>query len=445
MQKSKRIKIGALLGGAMLVIAGVVLVVSHFLKQEDVYRSILVYELEGTAEIEREKTGSIRATENIYLESGDRLKVDGGSYIRLKLDDDKYIMVEENSVLSIEAVGDEKDSKTKIQLEKGAVTSEIQNPLSADSEYEVTSPNSVMAVRGTIFRVETDIEQGNVPRTKTSVFSGKVAMGVRHEDGTAGEEILVSAGEEGVGEGNRPISTQKINYSEFSPQAIGILQDLLEQGAALEGFTKNNSEELGDKMDSDSIENKPEDGDNQNSASDGTGNEDSLENNQTSSAPNETNAGETGNVAGSKPDIGNTNPSDKVSSDNTTDKETGSQPDGETSETKPDDNKKPDGDKSETKPDDNKKPDGDKSETKPDDNKKPDDDKTETKPDDNNKPDDDKVEYKVTFEYQGKVFATQTVISGQCAKKPTLMPAPFGAWDFDFSTKVTKDITITWK
>lgn len=407
MQKSKRIKIGVLLGGAILAIAGVVLVVSHFLKKEDTYRSILVYELEGSAEIEREKTGNIRAAENIYLESGDRLMVDAGSYVRLKLDDDKYIMVEENSVLSIEAVGDEKDSKTKIQLEKGAVTSEIQNPLSTDSEYEVTSPNSVMAVRGTIFRVETDTIQGNTPRTKTSVFSGKVAMGVRLEDGTVSEEILVMAGEEGVGEGSNPISINKINYSELPSQAIGILQDLSEQGASLEGFTKSDLDELGEKKDTDISENKPENGDNQTSVSN------SEENTE----------GSAGNTKRSDNDIPN-------NTTKTTNTETISHQGSDMSETKSEDNNKPGSDTSETKPNDNKKPGSDTS---------------ETKPDDNNKPDENKSEYTVTFEYQGKVFGTQIVKSGQCAKQPTLMPAPFGAWDFDFSTKITKDITITWK
>ena len=47
----------------------------------------------------------MEAVENLYLESGDRITVSGDSYIRLKLDDDKYIMVEENSVLAIIAEG----------------------------------------------------------------------------------------------------------------------------------------------------------------------------------------------------------------------------------------------------------------------------------------------------------------------------------------------------
>lgn len=422
MQKSKGIKIAALLCGAVVVIAGAVLVVSHFIKKEDAYRSILVYELEGTAEIEREKTGSIRAAENIYLESGDRLTVDAGSFMRLKLDDDKYIMVEENSVLSIEAVGDEKDSKTKIQLEKGAVTSEIQNPLSTDSQYEVTSPNSVMAVRGTIFRVETDIVKGE-SCTKTSVFSGKVAMGVRLEDGTMGDEVLIRAGEEGTGEGNKPVTSDKTDYSKLPPQAIRVLQELSEQGASIEGLSKSELDKLAgnqdksdkteDKKDTDSSENKQEE-DSQKPDSDSAGNTDRPNNKQAGNNSSRKNtAGTTGStVPGSTAAVGNTvdNVPDNAAGTGTT-----GQPDSNISETKPGGSNA-----------DEEKPGGNNTE--------------------DDKPDvDEKTEFTVTFMYQGKVFATQTVESGQCVKKPTLMPAPFGAWDFDFSTKITKDITITWK
>jgi hypothetical protein len=43
-----------------------------------------------------------------------------------------------------------------------------------------------------------------------------------------------------------------------------------------------------------------------------------------------------------------------------------------------------------------------------------------------------------------KVFATERVAYGQTAKRPALMPAPKGDWDFDFSSEITEDITIFW-
>lgn len=51
----------------------------------------------------------------------------------------------------------------------------------------------------------------------------------------------------------------------------------------------------------------------------------------------------------------------------------------------------------------------------------------------------------VTFVYHGVVFGTQTVEEGQRITVPKLAPALSGAWDFDFSQPVTRDITIEWK
>ena len=117
MQKSKGMKMAALLCGAGVAIVAIVLVVGHFIKRQDSYRSILIYELEGSADIEREGSGNIRAAEDLYLESGDRLTVADNSSVRLKLDDDKYVMAEENSVLSVEAVGNERSEERRVGKE----------------------------------------------------------------------------------------------------------------------------------------------------------------------------------------------------------------------------------------------------------------------------------------------------------------------------------------
>ena len=52
--------------------------------------------------------------------------------------------------------------------------------------------------------------------------------------------------------------------------------------------------------------------------------------------------------------------------------------------------------------------------------------------------------FTVTFTFEGKVFATERVAYGETATRPTLMPAPEGDWDFDFTAPITSDITISW-
>ena len=52
--------------------------------------------------------------------------------------------------------------------------------------------------------------------------------------------------------------------------------------------------------------------------------------------------------------------------------------------------------------------------------------------------------FTVTFTFDGKIFATERVAYGELATRPTLMPAPTGDWEFDFTTPITSDISINW-
>ena len=70
---------------AVIAVAAVALL---FNKKEEVFRSILVYDVQGSAVIERESVGTMNAAENLYLESGDRVSVASDSSMRMKLDDE---------------------------------------------------------------------------------------------------------------------------------------------------------------------------------------------------------------------------------------------------------------------------------------------------------------------------------------------------------------------
>lgn len=451
MQKSKGMKIAALLCGATVAIAGIALAATHFMKGQEFYRSILIYELQGSADIEREGAGNIKAAEDLYLESGDRLTVADGSSMRLKLDDDKYVMVEENSVLAIEAAGNEADSKTKIQLEQGAITSEIQNPLSTDSTYEVNSPNSVMAVRGTIFRVETESDEDDEIYTKVSVFSGKVAMGALLEDGSVGEEILINAGEEAdctgsVASGAFLSEPAEIDYEMLPLQALNFLLELSQRNAPITGATQedlsglveeaesweeeDDSEEDMDDTDSeetddiDDIESVDEDDtDDTDSQSDSSSSPSGSSSESTGTSGGTSNQGSTtsGNNSGTTPTNPGTTPSNSSATPNnpgTTPTNPGTTPSNPSAT--PNNPGTTPANPGTTPSNPGTTPGSNPIDVKP-------------------------KEYTVKFMYEGKVFATQTVKSGKCAKKPLLKPEKSGKWDFDFSKKIKKDTTIKWK
>lgn len=69
----------------------------------------------------------------------------------------------------------------------------------------------------------------------------------------------------------------------------------------------------------------------------------------------------------------------------------------------------------------------------------------ETETEEPEEPDTDAKEFTVTFKDGSTVFGTQIVKDGQCATVPTLKPMSPGEWDWDFSKKITEDVTIKWK
>ena len=195
MKKNKN-KLWIFAAAAVVLIIAVIVVVLLLSNKKDAYRVIKIYEVEGTAFVQRDGIDDIEPYANMLLESGDTVRVDEGS-MTLKLDEDKYIYVEPDTEFSLVAEGSSANSKTLIELKKGAITNEIQDKLSTESAYEVNTPNSTMAVRGTIFRVEVTFDENGVCYTKLSTLEGKVVSQLVYPDGTISDkEVLVGRGYE---------------------------------------------------------------------------------------------------------------------------------------------------------------------------------------------------------------------------------------------------------
>ncbi|MBR6395643.1 MAG: FecR domain-containing protein, partial [Lachnospiraceae bacterium] len=159
---------------AVAVVGVGAVVIVNLTKKDDSYRTIKVHEVEGTAEVERDATGKLDAYVNMQLQNEDRATTADNSYLQLKLDDDKYIMLDPATRIKLEATGTKQDSKTKIQLMEGAIVNRIENKLSENSSYEVNLPNATMAVRGTIFRAEVFVNGKGEKLALLSVVEGKV-------------------------------------------------------------------------------------------------------------------------------------------------------------------------------------------------------------------------------------------------------------------------------
>ncbi|MEI3189546.1 MAG: FecR domain-containing protein [Lachnospiraceae bacterium] len=219
--------------------------------------------IKGTATVERASVGSLDAYEDMKLESGDRLSVDSSSSLTLSMDDNKYAMLEPGSSLTLEADGTKENSRTVIHLESGAVMNYLSEKLSESSSYEVTVPNSTMAVRGTVFRVAIVYDEDGDSYTTVQVFDGIVGCRLVFPDGTISEEeVQLAPGKEVLIHGDTSISEyvgdkgHDIDYTTLNREALEFLLFCIDDGADL-CITREEVEELLRRLDQ--PEEEPED------------------------------------------------------------------------------------------------------------------------------------------------------------------------------------------
>ena len=236
--KKKIYAIAAAATAATAVIVFAVVLILRGGGQES-YRSIRIVELDGGVTIERESVGNLEASVNMNLSSGDRISTAADSYVVLKLDDDKYMMLGEQGAIKVVAAGDAANSRTEIHLESGSVLNEIQNPLSQDSSYEIVTPNATMSVRGTVFETRNNTESGNM---EVLVYEGTVAVAL---DGL--EPALYGSGEyTAFTSGDTPQFLEErgvITEEQMNSQMLERLQQINESGRTLD-FGEADLEEL---------------------------------------------------------------------------------------------------------------------------------------------------------------------------------------------------------
>lgn len=359
-------------------------------KKEEAYRNIKVMSINGSATVERASVGTLDAYADMKLENGDRLSVDGSSSLTLSMDDDKYAMLEPGSSLTLEADGTKENSRTVIHLEAGAVMNYLSEKLSEGSSYEVTVPNSTMAVRGTVFRVAIVYDENGDSYTTVQVFDGIVGCRLVFPDGTISEEeVQLAPGKEVLIHGDTSISEyvgdkgHDIDYTTLNRDALEFLLFCIDDGADL-CIPREEVEELLRRLD------QPEE---------------ELEEQEEPEEPEK---------EVKKPVVIET-PEPVVPAVEETPSSSGGS--SETSKGSPDND------------DDQKSHHSSKKKSSSSDNTTNEETKT----------------YTVTFQTaSGDVFCTQTVEDGKTASKPKLQPSASGSWNYDFTKAVTENIIIKW-
>jgi len=182
----------ALVTVAVVLAAAVVVVLMTTNKQA--YRTVSVIEVSGKVGVMRDGV-EYSAYPGMMLQEGHEIVTSADSFVRLVLDADKYVKLEEDSKLTFETLGVVGSGKTRLNLECGALTTELINSLTEEEEYVVNTPNAVLAVRGTFFRVDIRREENGEVVTDVKTYGGAVASKRIMPDGAIVEEdVLIASG-----------------------------------------------------------------------------------------------------------------------------------------------------------------------------------------------------------------------------------------------------------
>lgn len=237
------------IGGGLLVVIATIITILIVTNRDNSYRVIKVYDLIGQATVERGMDNVIEAYIDMRLQSQDIVNTSKDSYLQLKLDDDKYILLEPLTEIYLEATGTERDSKTKIILKNGAIVKCIEDKLSDSSEYKIETPNSTIAVRGTTFRVELTFDEKGESHTNLSVFEGKVGCNLIYPDGTVDEETVFATDEQEVEVLGTDVTSmyvvkdRAVEYEEFEDEVLEFLKVTIDRGKELP-VTKEELDEI---------------------------------------------------------------------------------------------------------------------------------------------------------------------------------------------------------
>ena len=190
MRINKRIIVILIVAGCLLLFLGYLC--RQVFWSENTYRNVKVLETEGEAYVTRKDT-QISVYEQMIIQGGDSMVTGKDGRVDLQLDDDKYLVVEEDSQVEFELEGNKEKGAICIYLNQGAVYNQIDNPLAQDDSYEIHTPDGVMAVRGTKFRVSVRTSSNGKKReTRISVFDGTVHVQL---DGNSDEVFLTEDNE----------------------------------------------------------------------------------------------------------------------------------------------------------------------------------------------------------------------------------------------------------
>ena len=190
-KNNKKTKVAIIIFLITAIIATVLTAVLAFGESDEGYRTITVIEIQGTVGVVHNNI-EYAAYTGMHLEEGYTVVTGGNSYIRLLLDDDKYVKLESGTKAVFSELS---GGKTAINIERGALVAEVTKPLQVDEDFIVNTPNAILAVRGTLFRVDLSRNDKGELNTDVLTYGGAVSSKRIQPNGEVEEaEVTIKKG-----------------------------------------------------------------------------------------------------------------------------------------------------------------------------------------------------------------------------------------------------------
>ena len=157
-------------------------------QKDEVSRVVRIFSHTGNCKVTRDSK-ELNVTDNMLLKSEDLLNVSKDSNAVLKLDNDKFVMVKENTGIKMVATGTEKNTKTRLHVLDGGIIVEVKDKLQADETFEIASSNSVMAIRGTQISFDVTLTEDSITST-FSILTGKTEIFLYRDETMNSTELI---------------------------------------------------------------------------------------------------------------------------------------------------------------------------------------------------------------------------------------------------------------
>ena len=152
-----------------------------------------VIAINGDASLVRANGDELTASIGEKLYSGDKVVTADKQSLRMQFADKSELQVLPNSEVVLDKLSHHKQSgmvDTRVRLNSGSVNTWVEK-LQPDSHYYIITPAAITAVRGTAFRLSSDVEQ--ISRTEVTegfvaVSAGKTDRNVQHGYGIVAEK-----------------------------------------------------------------------------------------------------------------------------------------------------------------------------------------------------------------------------------------------------------------